>query len=98
VLPGGEPVLNDYYADAKVRPETYYYHPDHLGSTSWVTDQNGRVHEHVEYFPYGAVWRDPRSDVGASPVKGRGSCSQGRSSTRRRGSTTSGRGITTRFA
>ncbi|WP_242337481.1 RHS repeat domain-containing protein [Anaeromyxobacter sp. SG66] len=70
VLPGGEPVLNDYYADAKVRPETYYYHPDHLGSTSWVTDQNGRVHEHVEYFPYGAVWRDPRSDVGASPVKG----------------------------
>jgi RHS repeat-associated protein len=35
-----------------------------------VTDQNARVHEHVEYFPYGAVWRDPRSDVGASPVKG----------------------------
>lgn len=70
ILPGGEPVLNDYYADAKVRPETYYYHPDHLGSTSWVTDQNGRVHERVEYFPYGAVWRDPRSDIGASPVKG----------------------------
>ncbi|WP_242354786.1 MULTISPECIES: RHS repeat domain-containing protein [unclassified Anaeromyxobacter] len=35
-----------------------------------MTDQNGRVHEHVEYFPYGAVWRDPRSDIGASPVKG----------------------------
>ncbi len=70
VLPGGEPVINDYYADAKVRPETYYYHPDHLGSIAWVTDQNARVHEHVEYFPYGEVWRDPRSDVGASPVKG----------------------------
>jgi RHS repeat-associated protein len=69
-LPGGDPVLNDYYADAKVRPETYYYHPDHLGSTSWVTDQNARVHERVEYFPYGAVWRDTRSDIGASPVKG----------------------------
>ncbi|WP_242396380.1 RHS repeat-associated core domain-containing protein, partial [Anaeromyxobacter oryzisoli] len=69
-LPGGDPVLNDYYADAKVRPETYYYHPDHLGSTSWVTDQNARVHERVEYFPYGEVWRDTRSDVGASPVKG----------------------------
>ncbi|WP_277958176.1 RHS repeat-associated core domain-containing protein, partial [Anaeromyxobacter oryzisoli] len=69
-LPGGDPVLNDYYADAKVRPETYYYHPDHLGSTSWVTDQNARVHEPVEYFPYGEVWRDTRSDVGASPVKG----------------------------
>jgi RHS repeat-associated protein len=35
-----------------------------------VTDQNARVHEHVEYFPYGEVWRDPRSDVNASPVKG----------------------------
>ncbi len=70
VLPGGEPVLNDYYADAKVRPETYYYHPDHLGSTSWVTDQNAKPHEHVEYFPYGSVWRDPRSDLGASPQKG----------------------------
>jgi RHS repeat-associated protein len=70
ILPGGDPVLNDYYAYAKVRPETYYYHADHLGSTSWVTDQSARVHEHVEYFPYGEVWRDPRSDVGASPVKG----------------------------
>jgi RHS repeat-associated protein len=39
-------------------------------STGWVTDQNAQVHERVEYFPYGAVWRDPRSDVGASPVKG----------------------------
>ncbi len=70
ILPGGDPVLNDYYAYAKVRPETYYYHPDHLGSTSWVTDQSARVHERVEYFPYGEVWRDPRSDIGASPVKG----------------------------
>ncbi len=70
ILPGGDPVLNDYYADALVRPETYYYHPDHLGSTSWVTDQNARVHDHLEYFPYGEVWRDPRSDVGASPVQG----------------------------
>jgi RHS repeat-associated protein len=28
------------------------------------------THEHVEYFPYGEAWRDQRSDVGASPVKG----------------------------
>jgi RHS repeat-associated protein len=58
-----------YEDDAPVRPETYYYHPDHLGSTSWVTDQNARVHEHVEYFPYGGVWRDPRSDSDGGPVK-----------------------------
>jgi RHS repeat-associated protein len=70
VLPGGEPVLNHHFDDTRVRPETYYYHPDHLGSTSWVTDQNARVHEHVEYFPYGEVWRDPRSDSDGAPVKG----------------------------
>ena len=34
------------------------------------TVPDGRVHEHVEYFPYGEVWRDPRSDVNASPMKG----------------------------
>jgi len=50
------------------RPHTYYYHPDHLGSTSWVTDESSRVREHVSYFPYGSVWRDPRGDAdGAAP-------------------------------
>lgn len=52
-----------------VRPETFYYHADHLGSTSWVTDQNGKVYEHVEYFPFGAVWRDARSDSDRGPVQ-----------------------------
>jgi RHS repeat-associated protein len=70
VLPGGDPVINHQYDDTRVRPETYYYHPDHLGSTSWVTDQHARVHEHVDYFPYGEVWRDPRSDSDGGPVKG----------------------------
>jgi hypothetical protein len=62
ILVNGEPVVPYPFQDTKVRPATYYHHPDHLGSTSWVTDQNGRVHEHVEYFPYGEVWRDPASD------------------------------------
>ncbi|MHB1844959.1 MAG: RHS repeat-associated core domain-containing protein, partial [Deltaproteobacteria bacterium] len=55
-------------ADDLVRPVTYYYHPDHLGSTQWVTDQNALVHEHVEYYPYGQVWRDPKSDDDRGPT------------------------------
>ncbi len=55
--------------EPSVRPATYYYHPDHVGSTSWVTDQQGRVHEHVEYFPYGEVWRDQRHDDDGAPVR-----------------------------
>jgi len=68
IAPAANPVIDRRLTDTKVRPETYYYHSDHLGSTSWVTDQNGRVHEHVDYFPYGEVWRDPRSDSDGSPV------------------------------
>jgi RHS repeat-associated protein len=37
---------------------TYYYHADHLGSTSVVTDHNGEVYERLEYTPYGETWLD----------------------------------------
>jgi RHS repeat-associated protein len=70
VLPGGDPVLNHRFDGARVKPATYYYHPDHVGTIAWITDQNARVHEHVEYFPYGEVWRDVRADSDGAPVKG----------------------------
>ncbi len=66
--PAANPVLDRRPDTTKIKPATYYYHSDHLGSTSWVTDQNGRVHEHVEYFPYGEVWRDARYDSDGDPV------------------------------
>jgi hypothetical protein len=31
----------------------YFFHPDHLGSTSYVTDDKGAVYEHQQYFPFG---------------------------------------------
>jgi RHS repeat-associated protein len=34
----------------------YYYHPDHLGSTSYATDISGEVYQHLEYFPFGETW------------------------------------------
>jgi hypothetical protein len=45
ILVNGEPVVPYPFQDTKVRPATYYHHSDHLGSTSWVTDQNGKVHK-----------------------------------------------------
>jgi len=36
--------------------QLYFFHPDHLGSTSYVTDEEGDIHEHVEYFPFGETW------------------------------------------
>jgi RHS repeat-associated protein len=37
-------------------PDLFYYHPNHLGSTSFVTDVEGEVYQHLEYFPFGETW------------------------------------------
>jgi RHS repeat-associated protein len=41
---------------------TYYYHPDHLGSAQFVTDRDGGQYEHMEYTPYGELWEEQVSD------------------------------------
>jgi hypothetical protein len=33
--------------------EQQYYHPDHLGSASVITDASGARKERIEYFPFG---------------------------------------------
>jgi RHS repeat-associated protein len=40
----------------------YYYHPDHLGSTTFVSDYQGKEYQHTEYAPYGESWVDEESD------------------------------------
>ncbi len=41
---------------------TYYYHPDHLGSAQLVTDYQGQKYEHLEYTPYGELWVEETSE------------------------------------
>jgi len=47
-------------ADSKIETyeETpvYYFHPDHLGNSSYITDLNGEITQHLEYFPFGEVF------------------------------------------
>lgn len=50
------------------RPATWYYHSDSLGSTQWLTDDEGKLHERVEYYPYGEVWRQS-SGQGVNKLK-----------------------------
>jgi len=40
------------------KKNTYTYHPDHLGSSNFVTDPEGNEFEHMEYTPYGESWVD----------------------------------------
>lgn len=45
----------------------YFYHPDHLGSTSYVTDESGEVYEHVEYFAFGETFIQEHSNTDRIP-------------------------------
>ena len=41
-----------WYADA-VSIAFSYYHSDHLGSASWITNKTGTPVQHLQYMPYG---------------------------------------------
>jgi RHS repeat-associated protein len=45
----------------------YFYHPDHVSSTSYVTDVDGQLYEHMQYFPSGEPWVDQRSNTERLP-------------------------------
>jgi RHS repeat-associated protein len=45
----------------------YYYHSDHLGSTSLITNLDGEVVQHVEYVPFGEVFIEERNNKWNTP-------------------------------
>ena len=48
-------VINELAEVSADEPESdiYYYHSDHLGSSSWITDAGGDVNQHLQYLPFG---------------------------------------------
>jgi len=52
-------------------PLNYYFHSDHLGSSSLITNQSGDVVQHLEYIPFGEVFIDERPSTGtwSTPYK-----------------------------
>lgn len=52
------------------RPEEfslYFFHPDHLGSSAYVTDKDGELYQHLEYFPFGETWVEESSNTQRTP-------------------------------
>ena len=47
---------------------SYYYHGDHLGSSSVITDNTGKFYEHILYFPYGEDWIDEKASSSSDGV------------------------------
>ena len=49
--------------------ETFYYHSDHLGSTSYITDDSARITQYTAYLPYGELLVDEHSSSEDMPYK-----------------------------
>jgi RHS repeat-associated protein len=47
----------------------YFYHPDHLGSSSFITNRAGNAIEHLQYLPYGETFVSQRSGNYDTPYK-----------------------------
>ena len=45
----------------------FYYHPDHLGSSSYITNLDGEVVQHIEYVPFGEVFVEERNNIWNTP-------------------------------
>ncbi|WP_437608249.1 RHS repeat-associated core domain-containing protein [Sorangium sp. So ce834] len=58
IFAGETRIASKIDADWFQEPPVLYYHPDHLGSTQYVTDQDQQLSQHVEYLPSGELWTD----------------------------------------
>ena len=55
---GTEPTYQEEYY------KQYYYHSDHLGSASLISDYKGDEYQRIEYTPYGETWVEKTSNTG----------------------------------
>ena len=51
------------------REETFFYHSDYLGSTSYITDDKGNITQYDSYLPYGELLVDEHSSSEDMPYK-----------------------------
>ena len=76
---GGQTAKNIYLGDTRIVTKLnsgtnptyqeeyykqYYYHSDHLGSASLITDYKGDEYQRIEYTPYGETWVEKTSNTG----------------------------------
>ena len=56
-------------ADTAHHEDIFYYHSDHLGSTSYITDAKANVAQFDAYLPYGELLVDEHSSSEEMPYK-----------------------------
>ena len=58
-----------YIANDTTKEETFFYHSDHLGSTSYITDDKANITQYDAYLPYGELLVDEHSSSEDMPYK-----------------------------
>ncbi len=49
--------------------DKYFFHPDHLGSSSYITNLAGTISQHIEYLPFGELLVEEHLNSHNSPFK-----------------------------
>ena len=58
-----------YIPNNTTKEETFFYHSDHLGSTSYITDDKANITQYDAYLPYGELLVDEHSSSEELPYK-----------------------------
>ena len=58
-----------YIPNDTTKEETFFYHSDHLGSTSYITDDHTNITQYDAYLPYGELLVDEHSSSEDMPYK-----------------------------
>ena len=58
-----------YIPNDTTKEETFFYHSDHLGSTSYITDEKANIIQYDAYLPYGELLVDEHSSSEDLPYK-----------------------------
>ena len=58
-----------YIPNDTTKEETFFYHSDHLGSTSYITDDKANIMQYDAYLPYGELLVDEHSSSEDLPYK-----------------------------
>ena len=58
-----------YIANDTTKEETFFYHSDHLGSTSYITDAKANITQFDAYLPYGELLVDEHTSSEDMPYK-----------------------------
>ena len=73
-IPFGEPISPDtaqgsfgFIPNGIREKNIFFYHPDHLGSSSYITGQDGKVSQHTEYIAFGEILFDEHSNEHTMP-------------------------------